>query len=73
MRIDVKVKTGKNEKKVVKNDFADYEVWVKSHPIKGAANKELLETLANYFGIKTNNLRIVKGITSPIKIIDLKE
>ncbi|OGM60021.1 hypothetical protein A2955_01470 [Candidatus Woesebacteria bacterium RIFCSPLOWO2_01_FULL_37_19] len=73
MRMEVHVKVGKGESKVIKKDFAKYEVWVKSQPVKGQANKELLNTLANYFNVKPYNLRIVKGLTSPIKIVELKK
>jgi uncharacterized protein (TIGR00251 family) len=71
MKISVKVKTGKKKSKVIKNDFADYEVWVKSRPVKGAANKELIKVLADYFNTKKSNLRIKSGLTSPTKIIEL--
>ena len=73
MRIDVNVKTGKNESKVIKKDFAVYEVWVRARPVKGAANKEIIKVLANYFNVKPYNLRIVKGLTSPVKVIELKK
>lgn len=71
MRFDVRVKTGKKESKVIKRDFADYEVWVKAKPVKGAANRELIKVMADYFNTKPYNLRIVKGLTSPSKIIEL--
>lgn len=71
MRIDIHVKSGKNEGRVIKKGFADYEVWVKSPPLKGLANKELIITLANYFNVKPYKLRIVKGHTSPLKIVEL--
>jgi hypothetical protein len=71
MRMDIKVKAGKNNNKVTKIDFAKYEVWVKSPPTKGLANKELVKVLANYFNVKPYNLRIVKGLTSPDKIVEL--
>jgi len=73
MRIDVRVKTGKSESKVIKKDFAEYEVWLKSHPVKGAANKELISVLANYFNVKKHDLMIVNGLISPQKIIELRE
>jgi uncharacterized protein YggU (UPF0235/DUF167 family) len=71
MRINVTVKTGKNESKVIKKDFADYEVWLKAQPVRGAANKELIQVLADYFSVKPYNLRIVKGLTLPRKMVDL--
>lgn len=73
MRFEVRVKTGKNEIKVIKKEFGRYEVWVKARPVKGAANKELLATLADYFSVKPYKLDIIRGITSPIKIIELKK
>jgi len=73
MKIKVSVKTGKRRNKVVKHDFADYEVWVKARPVKGAANKELINVLADYFNTKAYNLRILKGLTLPVKIIELAE
>jgi uncharacterized protein YggU (UPF0235/DUF167 family) len=72
MRLTVHIKTGKGESKVIKHEFAVYEVWVKARPVKGAANKELIVTLANYFSVKTYNLRIVSGLTSPLKILELR-
>jgi len=71
MRINVSVKAGKQESRVIKKDFGEYEVWVKARPVKGAANKEIIEVLANYFSVKPYNLRIAKGLTSPLKVIEL--
>jgi uncharacterized protein len=71
MRMDVLVKSGKDKNQVIKLDFAKYEVWVKARPVKGEANKAVLEVLASYFSVKTYNLRIVRGLTSPLKIIEL--
>ena len=73
MKIRVKVKTGRNEAKVIKKDFAEYEVWLRSTPVKGAANRELVITLANYFSLKKYRIRLVSGLTSPMKIIELVE
>lgn len=71
MRIDVHVKTGKKESKVIKKDFARYEVWVKARPERGKANKEVIEVLSSYFSKRKANLRIVKGLTFPDKVIEL--
>jgi len=71
--MDVHVKTGKKTGKVIKKDFGVYEVWVKSPPVKGAANKELITALANHFNVKTYNLRIIKGPASSLKIVELSE
>ena len=71
MKLDVRVKAGKKESKVIKKDFGEYEVWVKKRPVKGAANKELIKVLADYFNVKAYNLRIVGGLTSSKKVVEL--
>jgi uncharacterized protein YggU (UPF0235/DUF167 family) len=71
MKLEVKVKTGKRETRVTKKDFARYEVWVKARPVKGAANKELIEVLADYFSVKPSSLRIVRGFKITNKVIEL--
>ena len=73
MRMDVRVKTGKKESKVIKKGFAEYEVWLKARPVKGAANNELISVLADYFNVQKYNIRIARGFTSPLKIIELKK
>jgi len=71
MQLNVTVKTNKVESKVIKKDLGEYEVWLRSAPIKGQANKELIKVLANYFSVKPNNLRIIKGFKSHLKVIEL--
>jgi uncharacterized protein len=49
------------------------KVYVKSPPVDGKANKELVEALAKHFKIKKNRIEIVRGETSrkkSVKIID---
>jgi uncharacterized protein len=70
MDLEIYIKTQKNEARVIKTKFGEYEVWVKSPPVKGRANKELLEVLALYFNAKPYNFRIKKGLTSPRKIVE---
>lgn len=72
MKLNVFVKTGRKESKVIKNGFADYEIWVKTKPVKGAANKELIEVLSGYFGVKKSDLRIVRGLASPKKVLEIR-
>jgi len=73
VRIKVRVKPGKKESKVIKRDFADYEVCVKAPPVKGAANREVISVLANYFNVKPYRVRIVQGLTVSTKVIELSE
>ena len=73
MRMDVSVKTRKEKTNVIKKGFGNYEVWVKAPPYKGMANKEVISVLANYFSVKPYNLRIVKGLTSSLKVVELSK
>ena len=71
MRINVHVKTGKKQQYVLKKDNGEFDVWIKAKPVKGAANKELLTVLSDYFKAKHKNISIVRGLTSSRKIIDV--
>ena len=70
MDLEIHIKTRKSEAKVIKKAFGEYEVWVKSPPVKGAANRELITVLASYFNTKPNTLRITKGLISSVKIVN---
>ena len=45
------------------------KVKVRSAPVGGAANRELLKFLAKFFGVKKNDLTIVSGERSKTKRI----
>lgn len=44
-----------------------------SHPQRGAANRELIKKLAEFFKTSTSNVKIVKGLRSKYKIIEVLE
>ena len=46
-------------------------ISIKSQPERGRANKELLKKLAVYFGVGEERVRIVSGLTSRKKIVEL--
>ena len=71
MRITVKVRTNKSSQKINFNkDLGIYEIDLKSNPIKGKANKELISLLKDYF--KKRDVKIVSGKLSKTKIIEIK-
>jgi len=47
------------------------EVGLVSRPEKGEANKELVKKLALYFNTPTSNVRIVKGLKSRNKLVEI--
>ncbi len=48
-------------------------VHLKSPPVEGKANKELISVLAEYFKVRKSALSIVKGATSRDKLVEVDE
>ena len=47
-------------------------IGIKSKPIKGEANKEIIKKLAKHFGISTSLIQIKSGYKSKQKIIQIQ-
>jgi uncharacterized protein len=47
-------------------------VCVKSKPERGKANKELVEKLASYFEVSKDKVRIISGLSSTNKLIEIQ-
>ena len=50
-----------------------YRVRVHAAPDKGAANKEVISSLAEYFAVPPSKIRIVRGQTSRSKVVLIEE
>lgn len=50
----------------------EYKVRVLAPPAKGKANKEVIETLASYFGIPPSRVRIIRGQKSRLKLAKIE-
>ncbi|MCX5787919.1 MAG: DUF167 domain-containing protein [Elusimicrobia bacterium] len=50
---------------------AAYEVWVRAPAEQGRANRAVLALLAREPGLAGRRLRLVKGLTSPSKIVSV--
>jgi len=68
MIIKVKVKTNSNEQEIIKQDDF-YLVKLKSLPVKGKANLELLRIIRKYFNAK--EVKIKSGFTNKNKLIEI--
>lgn len=69
MLIKLKVHPASRKTSLVKKSVEAYEVWVRAPAENGAANKEALGALAGALGLEVKRLHIVKGATSPNKIV----
>ncbi len=69
----IKVKVQPKAKKVgvEKIDEGTYKVRVHAAPDKGAANKEVIVSLADYFDVPPSMIKIVRGEKSRTKLIEL--
>jgi len=70
MKYEVEVKFHKNFIKVEGNKIL---VGLTSKPEKGKANLELIKKLAKHFKVPSSHIRIVSGLKSKRKIIEVTE
>ena len=73
MRISVKVLPRASKEEVVKEKDAAFKVYLKATPAGGKANKSLTSVLAEFFGVRKSDVRIVTGMTSRRKIVEVRE
>ncbi len=71
MRIFVRAKPKVREEKIEKIDESHYIVSVKEPPLKGQANKAIIRVLADYFNLPQSQIRIISGLTSRQKTIEI--
>ena len=68
MRYEIEVKFHKNFIEVNGNQIL---LGLTSKPERGKANRELLLKLAKHFKVPTSNIKIVSGLKSKRKIVDI--
>lgn len=73
MRITIKVKTNAGRNEVIKVDDGNFEVKTTITPEDGKANEAIIELLAKYFRVAKSKVEIVKGKTSHVKVVEIKE
>ena len=71
VKISVRVKTLSKKNKLIMNNDGSFSLKVKSPPIKGKANNEIIKWLSKNLNISSKSISIVKGLYSKDKIIDV--
>jgi uncharacterized protein (TIGR00251 family) len=71
--ISVAVKPYSKKAQVVEIEPGSYEISITAKPVKGKANKEIIELLANFFGVSKSRIQILRGVKSRKKIIQIEE
>lgn len=72
MQLNVKVIPSAKVQQIQRGIDGALKVWLKSKPVDGQANKELIEVLSDYYKIKKYDIHIVSGLKSRNKIIEIK-
>lgn len=72
MKIQVKVSPNAKEAKVEKESEGVLRVKVNAPAREGKANKRLIEILAEYFSKPRSSMKIVKGLTSKNKVVEIE-
>lgn len=76
MKLSVKVIPGARKNEVIDEGqdllgLRHFKVKTTVVPEDGKANKAVIELLAEFFGVKKSQVRIVSGLTSRTKIVEI--
>jgi uncharacterized protein (TIGR00251 family) len=69
--LNVKVVPGARRTEIVGRHGDGIKVRVAAPPEDGKANRALLDSLSEALGVKASTLRIVRGLTSPQKVVEV--
>ena len=71
MKIQVKVKPNSKQQKIEKTKDGNFVVRLKSPPVDGKANQELIKLLANKFKVSKSQISIKSGLSCKNKLIEI--
>lgn len=71
MKIQVKVKPNSKQQKIETSADGSLIVSLKSPPIGGKANQELIELLAEKFQVAKSKISLKSGLASRNKLVDI--
>ena len=72
MKIQVKVKPNSKQQKIEELEDGSLIIRLKSLPIKGQANQELIKLLAKRYQVTKSQILIKSGLSSNNKLIEIK-
>jgi len=70
--VNVKVIPNAKNEKVLEED-GKLKVYVRASATEGKANKALIEALADFFKVKTGDIRILRGLKSREKTVEVSQ
>jgi uncharacterized protein (TIGR00251 family) len=72
MVISVRVKPNSKQPRIEAAPDGSLTVFLKSPPIEGRANDELIARLAEHFGVPKSLVRVRSGLASRTKLIEIR-
>ena len=70
MLYEITVEFNKETLEILENKII---MGIKSRPVKGEANKEIIKKLAKHFGVSSSKIQIKVGHKSKTKIIEIQD
>lgn len=71
MLVSVKVKPNSKKPRIEEEPGGALTVYLKSPPVEGKANAELIERLAERFGVPKSRVRVKSGLSSRNKLVEI--
>ncbi|MEL6461005.1 MAG: DUF167 domain-containing protein [Cyanobacteria bacterium J06621_15] len=71
MQINVKVKPNSKQQKIIEEENGTLTIRLKSPPVDGKANEELIKILSKKYSVPKSYIRIKSGISSRQKLIEI--
>jgi uncharacterized protein len=71
MKKQVKVKPNAKTQQLVTEPDGSLTAYLKSSPVDGKANKELIQVLAEFFDVSKSDIIIKQGLSSRMKLIEI--
>ena len=73
MLIKVKVIPSSKKESVIAEGQDSFEVCVREDPVRGEASLRTIEVIANFFNIKKEKVKLVKGFRQRNKIFEIPD
>ncbi len=71
MQIRVKVKPNSKAPKIIEEEDGSLTVYLKSPPVDGKANEELIKTLAKKYNVPKSDITIKSGLSARQKLVEI--
>ena len=71
MKVQIKVKPNSKRQNIEESADGSLTVHLKSPPVDGKANEELIKLLAEKFEVAKSKITIKSGLSSKIKLVEI--